>query len=84
MVFHIANVLWQGWLLYNLLKGVRDNITTNELLNGHKYSYLRHPITGQWNNPFDKGAYLNIMDLLAPSIDYFHLYQLPRSVNTYA
>jgi len=80
-IFHGVNVGWQSWLLYNLIIGIRDNVTTNEVMNGQRYDYLKDPVTGQWHNPFNRGFLENFKDLLSPSIDWFHFYSLPRHIN---
>ena len=36
--------------------GVWRNITTNEYANQHRYGYLMDPATGEFANPFDRGA----------------------------
>jgi len=80
--FHLSNVGWESWLLFGLLKGIRDNITTNELLNGHRYDYLQHSVTGAFYNPFNRGNFIsNLKDLITPSVDWHHLYHLPSRNN---
>lgn len=76
--FHSVNVFWQAWLLYSLLQGVRKNETTNEVLNGSRYDYLKDPETKQFKNPFNRGLVNNIKDLVSPDINWYRLYHLPK------
>jgi len=78
VLFHFSNICWQTWLFLGLVRGASSNITTNETIHAHKYEYLRHPQTGKFHNPFDKGLVHNFKDLMSPIIDWFHLYHLPR------
>jgi len=75
--FHLMNIGWLSSLLYSLLNGIiRNNMTTNEYLNGTRYDYLKHPQTGEFYNPFNKGPTNNLKELLFPTIDWYHLYHL--------
>jgi len=75
-IFHFNNICWLSFLLYSLIGGIRENITTNESINSHRYEYLKDPSTGQYKNPFNRGFANNVLDLLHPSIDWYSLYFL--------
>ena len=77
-IFHINNILWLSYLLFSLSLGIKVNTTTNESMNGSRYDYLRHPVSGDYRNPFDKGLKQNIMDIIQPSINYYKLYKLEQ------
>ena len=44
---------------------IARNVTTNELANWQRYSYLRDA-HGQFTNPFDKGCRSNCMEAMVP------------------
>jgi hypothetical protein len=75
MTFHLLNIFWQGHLLWNLIKGIRNNLTTNEYINQNRYPYLKNS-SGEFYNPFDRGLINNVKDVIAPYIDYYQLYHL--------
>eukprot|EP01114_Cavostelium_apophysatum_P013776 TRINITY_DN3414_c0_g1_i1.p1 TRINITY_DN3414_c0_g1~~TRINITY_DN3414_c0_g1_i1.p1 ORF type:complete len:598 (-),score=111.98 TRINITY_DN3414_c0_g1_i1:37-1830(-) len=77
--FHAGNVFWQSYLLYSLLQQVRVNTTTNEVINGGRYDYLRDPQNpAKFKNPFDRGLQYNVKDIVDPAIDWYHLYHVPK------
>jgi len=77
--FHLSNLSWQAWLLYGLVWGIKNNITTNEILNAHRYDYLKDPRNGKFFNPFNKGFINNFLDLIPPHThDWYHMYFLPK------
>jgi palmitoyltransferase len=81
LFFHVSNLGWQSWLVYGLVSGIYKNITTNEMLNGHRYDYLKHPITGKFFNPFNLGFVKNLMDIIPPhAYDWHRLYFVPRQL----
>ncbi|GLD92113.1 hypothetical protein PINS_up000646 [Pythium insidiosum] len=43
------------------------NLTTNEVMNAHRYEYMRSA-DGQYRNPFDRGMLRNVIGRLAPSL----------------
>ena len=47
-------------LVSSQLAQVARNITTNELMNLHRYAYLR-AADGTFKNPFDKGVFKNVV-----------------------
>lgn len=46
---------------------IARNITTNEMANSHRYSYLGIDSIGRIFNPFDKGYHQNCMEVIYPS-----------------
>eukprot|EP00698_Gefionella_okellyi_P022263 TRINITY_DN7358_c0_g1_i1.p1 TRINITY_DN7358_c0_g1~~TRINITY_DN7358_c0_g1_i1.p1 ORF type:complete len:502 (+),score=71.57 TRINITY_DN7358_c0_g1_i1:28-1533(+) len=57
------------------------NVTTNEMQNGFKYSYFHTKDVP--TNPFDKGAQGNVyefMGWLRTRLDYYRLFEVPRSL----
>lgn len=78
LFFHAMNAFWQTMLFYNLAKGLRDNITTNETINKSRYSYMKHPDTGKFFNPFNRGSINNLKDFFNSDIDWYHLYHIPK------
>jgi hypothetical protein len=81
-IFHFNNICWLSFLLYSLIGGIRENITTNESINSHRYAYLRDPFTGQYSNPFNRGFVNNVLELLHPSTDWYRLYFLNNRKQT--
>jgi len=79
-MFHLSNLGWQGWLLYSLFTGIKDNVTTNESMNGWRYPYLKHPRTGEYHNVFNRGFVNNFKEIISPSIDWYHLYFIPKEL----
>ncbi|KAJ0393932.1 hypothetical protein P43SY_002879 [Pythium insidiosum] len=43
------------------------NLTTNEVMNAHRYEYMRGA-DGQYRNPFDRGLLRNVLGRLAPGL----------------
>ena len=39
--FHCICTMWQTSLLYSQLKQIAQNVTTNELINKHRYTYMK-------------------------------------------
>ena len=54
---------WMGaygsMLLTRHAKLISRNLTTNEGINYRKYAYLKHPTTGRYHNPFNRGRLSN-------------------------
>lgn len=46
---------------------VSRNVTTNELSNWHRYTYLQSPANGDFSNPFDQGMKQNCNEVCFPS-----------------
>ena len=53
-------------LVSSQLAQVARNITTNELMNLHRYAYLR-AADGTFKNPFDKGVFKNVVSFFSAS-----------------
>jgi len=71
--------MWEVMLLNTLLYGVKNNLTTNEMGNRHRYHYLLDS-TGMPRNPFDKGFEANVKELIWPTIDWYNFYNLPNVI----
>lgn len=51
-------------LLIQHTRLILGNLTTNEMINGWRYSYMKSRVTGKWYNPHDKGAFQNCLEFL--------------------
>jgi len=73
--FHFLNLIWQFWLVYGLYTSIRNDITTNEYINKARYSYLKHPTTGNLYSPWSRGSLFgNIKDLLYPTENWYTMF----------
>jgi len=79
LLFHLMNIIWQSYLLQSMVKGIREGLTTNEYLNGSRYAYLKHPTSGAFYNPFDKGAVENIKELFWPTRNWATAFDIRNS-----
>lgn len=69
-------IAFQCWIVPFIMFGIamvayhtqltHANLTTNEHMNLHRYTYFRHPETGAFKNPFDKGCINNFIDRFFP------------------
>lgn len=76
-IFHLNNIFWLSFLMFGLMRGISENITTNESINSNRYAYLKDAF-GRYSNPFNRGFVNNALELLHPTIDWYHLYFLNR------
>jgi len=78
-IFHMLNVWWQGYLFYSLVRGIKVNLTTNEIINMSRYDYLKDT-EGYFVNPFNEGWSNNFRDYIVhPTRDWYHLYHLEKN-----
>ena len=67
--FHLLNTMWQSYILYWQLQGIRSNITTSEIMHVNIF----YTADGVYRNPYDRGVWWkNLFELCHPSyvIDY--------------
>jgi len=69
----IAFVAWICVLLLSTLailmaqiQSICTNVTTNEMSNWHRYPHMKHPRSGIFRNPFDKGLKANVIECFTP------------------
>ena len=66
MLFAVGN------LLYSHIGMIRYNYTTNELINKHRYEYLKNH-HGYFDNPFNKPSLLlNLAEVFHPDKDIYY------------
>lgn len=67
ILFHILNVIWQSFLMFWQIVGIRGNVTGHEIFTMERF--LRE---GHWRNPFDRGVRRNVLEWAHPRyhIDY--------------
>jgi palmitoyltransferase ZDHHC13/17 len=58
LVFHLLNGFWELSVLALQLQCAVANLTTNELINRHRYEYFNG------GNPFDRGTVRNVLEML--------------------
>jgi hypothetical protein len=51
-------------LIFQHVKLVMKNLTTNEAINFAKYEYLKDPNTGRFRNPYNLGVRQNVVEFL--------------------
>jgi len=49
-------MILNAFLVARMAFGVVTNRTINELFNYHRYDYMKHPQSGKFYNPFDRGC----------------------------
>ena len=61
LIYHILNFAWETPVFLTQVRAVVKNITSNEMINQHRYAYLNNS-NGQFFNPFDRGIKNNIIE----------------------
>ena len=78
LCWHMFHSSWMFPLWVVQTWQVCRNLTTNESWNRKRYSYLRDPVTGLFNNPFDRGVLSNLHELFY--CRYREIYQRTASL----
>lgn len=71
ILFHALNVMWQSYVIFWQVLGIRGNITTSEIM--HMNRFFKDD--GSWVNPYDRGVRANICELFS-TIDYENRFSL--------
>ena len=70
--FFAIQPLWMGcfggMLVFQHVRLVMKNLTTNEAINFSKYEYLRDPSSGRFRNPYNYGAKHNVLEFLGSGL----------------
>eukprot|EP01087_Luapelamoeba_hula_P011370 TRINITY_DN3081_c0_g1_i1.p1 TRINITY_DN3081_c0_g1~~TRINITY_DN3081_c0_g1_i1.p1 ORF type:complete len:624 (-),score=82.58 TRINITY_DN3081_c0_g1_i1:16-1887(-) len=76
MTYHLANMCWECFVLYQQVCLILNNLTANEYHNAPRYWYFRDA-QNEVVNPFNKGYQENLQEFLHKRDSYHTLFTLP-------
>ena len=65
MCFQVAALIFNSLLCTRAVYAIFAELTSNEMANLHRYTYLYDPETGAYDNPFDAGIVRNTLNFFA-------------------
>ena len=64
LVWQLTNWPWLLMLVVQHTYQIMANLTTNELWNWKRYAWLRHPVTGAYQNKYSRGIIGNVTEFI--------------------